>query len=74
MFWRNSLTQHAYYSTRTLLIRRCIMCHCNENKLSTLEVRRPEQSTALNARIEQLITATISGNAVKQESRTHSTL
>jgi len=28
-FWR---TQHAYYSTRTLLTRCCTICHCNERK------------------------------------------
>ena len=27
-FWRILLTQHAYYSTRTLLTRYCTMCHC----------------------------------------------
>ena len=50
------------------------MCHCHENKLSTLKVRRPEQNTALNARTEQLMTAKISGNGLKHVSRTHSTL
>ena len=51
------------------------MCYCNEHKLlSALQVRRPEQNTALNARTEQYITAKISGNALKQGSRTHSVL
>ena len=50
------------------------MCHCNEHKLSTLHVRRPEQNTALNATTEQFIAAEISGNALKQGSGTHSIL
>jgi len=34
------------------------MCHCNEHKLlSAVQVRRPEQKTALNAKTEQFITA-----------------
>ena len=63
------LTQHAYYSTRTLFTRCCKICHCNEHKLSALQVRRPEQNTALNAKTEQFVTAKISGKALKQESR-----
>jgi len=39
-----------------------------------LQVRRPEQNTALNAKTEQFITAKISGNALKQGSRTDSVL
>jgi len=35
------------------------MCHCNEHKSSALQVRRPEQNTALNAKTEQFITAKI---------------
>jgi len=30
-FWRNLLTQHARYSTRTLLTTCCTMCHCNQH-------------------------------------------
>ena len=29
--WRNILTQHAYYATRTLFTRCCTMCHCSEH-------------------------------------------
>ena len=51
------------------------MRRCNEHKfLSALQVRRPEQNTVLNARTEQFITAKVSGNALKQRSRTHSVL
>jgi len=50
------------------------MCYCNEHKFSELQVRRLEQNTALNAQTEQFITAKIPGNALKQESRTHSVL
>jgi len=39
-----------------------------------LQVRRPEQNTALSAKTEQFITAKISGNALKQGSRTLSVL
>jgi len=42
--------------------------------LSALQVRRAEQNTALNAKTMQFITAKISGNALKQGSRTHSVL
>ena len=49
-FWPTLLTKHAYYFALTLLTHCCTMCHCNEHKLlSRLQVRRLEQSTALNA-------------------------
>jgi len=35
---------------------------------------RPEQNEAFNAKKEKFITAKISGNALKQGSRTHSVL
>jgi len=38
-----SLTQHAYYSTRTLLTRCCTMCHCNVHKLSSLQAEPCER-------------------------------
>jgi len=42
-FWWSLLTQHAYYSSRTLLTHCCTTRHCNEHKLiSVLQVRRPE--------------------------------
>jgi len=39
------------------------MCHGNEPKLPALQVKRPKQNTALNAKTEGFITAKISGNA-----------
>jgi len=45
--------------------------HINQ---SALQVRIPEQNTAVNAETEQFITAKISGNALKQGSRTDSVL
>jgi len=42
--------------------------------ISTLQVGRQKQDTALNAKAQQFITAKISGNALKQGSRTHSVL
>ena len=52
------------------------MCHCNDHKLiiSTLQIGRQKQDTALNAKTEQFITAKISANALKQGSGTHSML
>jgi len=70
--WRSLLTQHAYYSTRTLLTRCCTMCHCNEYKLSAFQVRRPKQNTALNAKTEQFITAKLTGNALTPGLRSRS--
>ena len=70
-FWRSLLTQHAYYSTRTLLVVHICVTVMN---ISVLQVRRPEQKTALNAKTEQFIPAKTSGNAFKQGSRTHSVL
>jgi len=46
----------------------CTMCHCS------LQVRRQEQNTALNAKTEQFIAASISDNALQQGSRTNSVL
>jgi len=50
------------------------MRHCNEHKLSVLQVGRPEQKTALNAKTEKFTSAEISISALKQGSRTHSVL
>jgi len=69
LFWRSLLTQHAYYSTCTLLTRCYTMC-----PLSALQVRKQGQNPALSAKTEQFITAKISGNALKQGSRTDSAL
>jgi len=49
------------------------MCHCTEYKLSALEVRTSEEDK-LNATTQQFITAKISGCALKQGSKAHSSL
>ena len=67
-FWRRFLTQYAYSSTRTLLV-----CYCTECKLSALQVRISEEDS-LNATTQQFKTPKISGLALKQGSKTHSSL
>jgi len=49
------------------------MCHRTEYKLSALQVRISEENK-LNATIQQFITAKISGCALKQGSKTRSSL
>jgi len=49
------------------------MCHCTEYKLSALQVRISEENK-LNSTTQQFITAKISGCALKQESKTHTSL
>jgi len=49
------------------------MCHCTEYKLLALQVRISEDTT-LNATTQQFVPARISGCAVKQRSKTHSSL
>jgi len=49
------------------------MCHCIEYKLSALQVRISEENK-LNATTQQFITAKILGCALKQGSKTHSSL
>jgi len=49
------------------------MCHCAEYKLSALQVRISDENK-LNATTQQFITAKISGCALKQGSKTHSSL
>jgi len=73
MFWQILLTQYAYYSIHIplLVVEQCVTVIKTNYCISALQVRRPEQSTALNAKTEQFITAKIPGNALKQESRTH---
>jgi len=66
-FWRSLLTQYACSSTRTSLIL------CAKYKLSALQVRISEEN-ALNATTQQFITAKISGCALKQGSKTRSSL
>jgi len=68
-FWRSLLTQHADYSTWTLLNRCCTMCHCNEHKLYQGSKLGDQSNTALNPKKEQFVTTKISDNALKQESR-----
>jgi len=57
-------------STRTPLTR--TKCHCNQPKLYQRSKMRPEQNTALNAKTKQFITVKMSGNVLKQVSRTES--
>ena len=49
------------------------MCQCTEYKLSALQIRISEETT-INATTQQFITAKISGCALKQGSKTHSSL
>jgi len=49
------------------------MCHCTEYKLLALQMRISEENK-LNATTQQFITAKISGCALKQRSKTHSSL
>jgi len=49
------------------------VCHCTEYKLSALQVKISEENK-LNATTQQLITAKISGCALKQGSETHSSM
>jgi len=51
----------------------CFLCHCTKYKLSALQVRISEENK-LNATTQQFITAKISGCALKQGSKTHSSL
>jgi len=51
-----------------------VQCVTVMNIIYPLQVRRPEQNTALNAKTEKFITAKISGNTLKQGSRAHSVL
>ena len=81
--WRHNLTSFSCFQTNVLakfvdII--CIffyihslyfMCHCTEYKLSPLQVRISEENK-LNATKQQFVTAKISGCALKQGSKTHS--
>jgi len=49
------------------------MCHSTEYKLSALQVRISEEHT-IKATTQQFITAKLSGCALKQGSKTHSSL
>jgi len=81
--WRHNLTSYSSFPTNFLakfVDILCMlfythspyfMCHCTEYKLSTLQVRISEENK-LNATTQQFITAKISGWALKQGSKTHS--
>ena len=83
--WRHNLTSFSCFQTNVLakfvdII--CIffythspyfMCHCIEYKLSTLQVRISGEDTP-NATPLQVISAKISGCALKQWNKTHSSL
>ena len=49
------------------------MCHCTDCRLLALQVRQSEENTP-NATIQQLVTAKMSGGALKQGSKTHSSI
>ena len=83
--WRHKLTSYSCFQTNVLakfvdII--CIffythsshiMCHCTEYKLSAIQIRISEENK-LNATTQHFITAKISGCALKQVSKTHSSL
>jgi len=58
-----------FFCTRSLYF----MCHCTEYKLSALQARIWEETT-INATTREFITAKISGCALKQGSKTYSSL
>jgi len=66
------LTQHVYCSARALVTRCYTICHCNEYKRSKLGDQ--SKKIVLNAKTEQFTSAKISGNALKQGSKTYSSL
>ena len=84
-FWRNNLTSYSCFQTNVLakfVDKICIffythspyfMCHCTEYEQSVLQVAISEENK-LNATTQQFITAKISGCALKQGSKTHSSL
>ena len=83
--WRHNLTSYSCVQTNvftkfvdtmciffyTHLL--CVMCHSTEYKLSALQVTTLEENK-LNATTQQFIIAKISGCALKQRRKTHSTL
>jgi len=81
--WRHSLTSYSCLQTNILAKFVDIICiffytnspyfmfHCTEYKLLALQVRISEVNT-LNATTQNIITAKISGCALKQGSKTHS--
>jgi len=83
--WRHNLTSYSCFQTNvlaTFVDTLCIffytqspyfMCHFTEYKLSALQVRISEENV-LNPTTQQFITAKISGCALKQGSKTHSSL
>jgi len=83
--WRHNLTSYSCFQTKVLakfVDFICLffyshspyfMCHCTEYKLSAFQVRTSEE-TKLNATTQQFITAKISGWALKQRNKTHTSL
>jgi len=83
--WRHNLTSQSCFQTNVLakfvdII--CIffynhspyfMCHCTEYKLSALQVRLSVENK-LNTTTRQLLAAKISGCALNQGSKTHSSM
>jgi len=70
-FLANGLTKCADTIDTTCILfcahfftRCCAMCHCNEHNQHS-KVRRPKQSTALNAKTKQCTSAKIQGYALK---------
>ena len=83
--WRHNLTSYSCFQTNvfakfadTICIffythSPCFICNCTEYKLSALRVTISEENK-LNATTQQFIMAKISGCALKQGSKTHSSL
>ena len=67
--WHN---MHIIPHALSLLV--VVKCVTVMNMQSALQVKRPEQNTALNAKTEQFITAKLSRNTLKQGTRIHSVL
>jgi len=68
IFLNQRLGQVCWHNMHALLRHTfpCFMCHCTECKLSALRIRISEENK-LNATIQQLITAKITGCTLKQE-------
>jgi len=83
--WRHNLASYWCFQTNVLakfIDKICIffntrspyfMCHCTEYKLPALKVRISEENT-FNATTQQFTTAKITGCALKQGSKFHSSL
>jgi len=83
--WRHNLTAYSCFKTNVLAVFVDIICmflythspyfmgHCTDYKQSALQVQISEENK-LNATTQQFITAKISSCALKQRSKTHSSL